>query len=67
LALHNLGVAYEKIGELDQAVSALRRALGENPARRETHLVLAAVLERQGKTAEARAAAEEAARLAASP
>ncbi len=62
-ALHNLGVAYAKLGRLDEAVASFREALELNPRSAGSHRNLGLALREQRKLTEALTHYAEAARL----
>lgn len=62
-ALHNLGVAFAKLGQLDEAVATLQEALELDPKAPSSHKNLGLALREQGKLAEAAVHYAEATRL----
>lgn len=60
----NLGIAYERTGQLDEAQKNLKRALALDPRQPVAYNELGMVLRREGRFAEARASYEKALTLA---
>lgn len=60
----NLGIAYERVGQLDGAEKSLKRALALDPRQVVAYNELGMVLRREGRFAEARASYEKALALA---
>ncbi len=58
-----LGSSYSWIGQYDQAIKILKKAISREPDYIVTHLVLAAAYAQSGKDADARAEADEVLRL----